>query len=116
MLVSDYASLPENKSGFWIQKQYGEIGQCSYLVFHQGMTELCDFISEAKKKLSDRYVQKVALSNVARVMYSRAMNRIASIQWGLMTGRSTEEDQHRGKVQSESDYTWLKHCSPELFK
>jgi hypothetical protein len=52
--VPEYAMLPENKSGFWIQKQYGETGRCTYLVFHEGMSEFRDSISDAKQRLRDR--------------------------------------------------------------
>ena len=77
MTIQDFAILPENKSGFWIQKQYGEDGHCTYLVFHQRMTEFCDSISEAKQKLRDRYTQYLALRRVSDALYSRAMNHIA---------------------------------------
>lgn len=87
MTIQDYAILPENKSGFWVQKQYSETGHCTYLVFHQRMTEFCDSISEAKQKLRDRYTQYLALRKVSDALYSKAMNHIAERQWGLMTGR-----------------------------
>lgn len=55
MLISDYANLPENKSGFWIQKQYNKSNQCSYLVFYQGYTCFGDSISKCKKDLEEHY-------------------------------------------------------------
>lgn len=57
MLIADHANRPENKSGFWVQKQYGETGRLTYLVFYQGMAEFRDSISEAKQRLRDRYVR-----------------------------------------------------------
>lgn len=60
MLISDYAALQENKSGFWVEKLYSESGKCSFLVHHQGLTEFRDFISEAKNNLRDRHKKKDA--------------------------------------------------------
>lgn len=69
MTIQDFAILPENRSGFWIQKQYSEDGYCTYLVFHQRMTEFCNSISEAKQKLRDRYSKSHCQSkNVLKLM------------------------------------------------
>lgn len=54
MLISQYANLPENRNGFWVEKLYSETRQRSYLVYHRGLTEFRDSISEAKKALRDR--------------------------------------------------------------
>ena len=61
MTIQDYANLPENKSGFWVEKLYGEkTGSCTYLVYHQGMTEFCDSITDAIQRLRDRHVYRSA--------------------------------------------------------
>ncbi len=86
MTIQDFAILPENKSGFWVQKQYSEDGRCTYLVFHQRMTEFCDSISETKQKLRDRYTQYLALRGVSDALYCRAMNYIENKQWRKLTG------------------------------
>lgn len=53
MLAGQYALLPENKAGFWVDKMFVD-GRLIYIVFHQGMAEFCDSISDAKQRLRDR--------------------------------------------------------------
>ena len=53
IMIAFYANLPENRSGFWVSKVIDN-GRLRYVVFHQGMAECCDTITEAKQKLHER--------------------------------------------------------------
>ena len=57
MLIQDFANLPENRSGFWVEKLYSNFNQCSYLVYHQGLTEFRDSISDAVNRLRYRVLE-----------------------------------------------------------
>jgi len=86
MLVADYANCPENRSGFWVQKQYSETGCCTYLVFHQGMTEFCDSISDAKQRLRDRHAHIQANKRTTRV--TPIKNTRSTAKFILIEGRA----------------------------
>lgn len=69
MLIQDFANLPENRSGFWVEKLYSSLGEVSYLVYHQGFTELRDSIFDAKQRLKHRNT----LANVDSDKYRKEM-------------------------------------------
>ncbi len=69
MLISQYANLPENCDGFWVEKLHNKTHGCSFLVYHRGLTEFCDSISKAKKALRDR---RASLTNGAKFPFLAA--------------------------------------------
>ena len=69
MLISQYANLPENCDGFWVEKLHNKTHGCSFLVYHRGLTEFCDSISKAKKALRDRRASLNSLTVEINVTY-----------------------------------------------
>ena len=79
MLVGQYALLPENKSGFWVEKKFRlDDTDFAYIVFHQGMAEFSNSISEAKQKLHERSEKFLRDRQAKRAIAS--IQRIASIR------------------------------------
>ena len=81
MLISDYANLPENKSGFWIEKLYSESNQCSYLVFYEGYSCFNNSISEAKKNLVEHHEAIQAKHQEIVANCRKSLRRKAIYEW-----------------------------------
>jgi hypothetical protein len=81
MLISDYANLPENKSGFWIEKLYSENNQCSFLVFYEGYSSFNNSISEAKKNLTEHHLNVQAKHQSIVASCRKSLRRKAVYEW-----------------------------------
>ena len=125
IMIAFYANLPENRSGFWVSKVIDN-GRLRYVVFHQGMAEWRDSISEAKQKLHERSEKllrdrqaKRAIDSIEKLSAIQQKNRemLASSREALhWQDGGVIPDNAIPRISSESDYTWLKHCQPQIFK
>lgn len=92
MTIEEYANRIENRSGYYTEK----LSDGGYRVYHGGLSQRFSTISGAKRLVD--YVAKEI-----RAQHSlRELEPLAQVP--------------TFKVQSESDYTWLKHCSPQIFR
>jgi hypothetical protein len=82
MLISDFANLPENKSGFWIEKLYSENNQCSFLIYYNGKTCFDDSISKGKKRLIElaKNIKENRHLKVGEHVYD-ANNKLVGFVW-----------------------------------
>ena len=85
MTIEEYANLPENKSGFWVEKTISPYSFYPYRVYHNGFTTIAMTISEAKQKLHERS-EKLLRDRQAK----RAIDSIEKLSATIPVSRSVK--------------------------
>jgi len=55
MTIEDYANLPENRSGFWVEKSADLSPFYPFRLYYQRMAANAETISDGKRILLERY-------------------------------------------------------------